>query len=289
MLFIAPSNSWKTSIKTATSKPKPDLARRSLIPMIFFVSMLPSATAQALDSNNNGEYDTIRLQQQQLQHNENRPFVSSAFTRKELTNSIIASQDTNISPAEVYETILRLKIKGFGKGSGSNANPNTARALDLGAGAGVSTQVIFQELGYVNIDAVDWSGDAWRKNVVDGGYCPPSVNFYELDDERFLEKWKKEDFEKYDIVAFNFAINRGKALYFCDTVLKEGGFLLAPINTQDDYWLKQTYQLLDADGKVVWSATDVGAWSVQFQPDVTQDTCQGVWCSPFNGFQKLRR
>mmetsp|Transcript_14411 Transcript_14411/g.33520 ORF Transcript_14411/g.33520 Transcript_14411/m.33520 type:complete len:305 (-) Transcript_14411:197-1111(-) len=290
IVAIPPSISWKMATTSTTSKPKPDPGRRSVIPLIFSVPMLASAKARALDSNENGGHDTMQPQQHQSRNDENRPFVSSAFTRKELTNSIVASQDTNISPAEVYETILRLNIEGFnGRGSKSNAEPNTARALDVGAGAGVSTQVIFQELGFVNIDAVDWSGDAWRKNVVDGGYCPPSVNFYELDDERFVEKWKKENFEKYDIVAFNFAVNRGKALYFCNTLLKEGGLLLAPINTQDDYWLKQTYQLLDADGKVVWSATDVGAWSVQFQPDVTQDTCQGVWCSPFNGFQKLRR
>jgi len=219
-----------------------------------------------------------------------RPFVSAAYARKELTNSIVASRDTNISPAEVYETILRLKKQGLdGRGSKSTSDPSTARALDVGAGAGVSTQVIFQELGYRNIDAVDWSGDAWRSNVVDGGYCPPSVNFYELDDERFMEKWKREKLEKYDIIAFNFAVNKDKALYFSQNLLKEGGLLLAPINTQEDYWLKQTYQLLDADGKLVWSAGDVGAWAVQFQPDVTQETCQGVWCPPFNGFQKLLR
>jgi len=161
--------------------------------------------------------------------------------------------------------------------------------LDVGAGAGVSTQVIW-ELGYREIDAVDWSGDAWRKNVVEGGYCPPSVKFYEADDERrFVEEWKQRQLEKYDIIAFNFAVNQNKALSFCRNLLKPDGLLLAPINTQQDYWLKQTYQLLDAQGNVIWSANDVGAWSVQFQPDVTQDTCQGVWCAPFNGFQKMRR
>jgi hypothetical protein len=250
--------------------------------MIFFVPLLPSATAQALDSKSSGDQDKISLQQQQ---DASRPFVSAAFTRKELNNAITASRDTNISPLEVYETILRLKERG----NGSTSDRCTARALDVGAGAGVSTQVIFQELGYANIDAIDWSGDAWRNNVIDGGYCPPSVHFYELDDERFVEKWKREKLEKYDIIAFNFAVNRDKALYFSKNLLKEGGFLLAPINGQQDYWLKQTYILIDADGKILWSAADVGAWSVQFQPDVTQDTCQGIWCSPFNGFQKLRR
>jgi len=254
--------------------------------MVFFAPILPSATAQALDpTDRSGEENQTQLQEGK------RPFVSAAFTRRELTNSIIASRDTNISPLEVYETILRLKENSSNSEviTSTGSTISTARALDVGAGAGVSTQVIFQQLGYVNIDAIDWSGDAWRINVVEGGYCPPTVNFYELDDERFVEKWKAKKLEKYDIIAFNFAVNRDKALFFCKTLLKSEGLLLAPINSQQDYWLKQTYQLLDAKGDVVWSAGDVGAWSVQFQPDVTQDTCQGVWCSPFNGFQKLRR
>jgi SAM-dependent methyltransferase len=209
-----------------------------------------------------------------------KPFVTAGFPKKEYTNSIVASRDTNISPLEVYDTIQgRLRRK---------SNNENARALDVGAGAGVSTQVIYQQLGYVNIDAVDWSGDAWEANVVEGGYCPPTVNFYALDDERFVAMWKKQGLPKYDIIAFNFAVNSDKALYFCRELLKPDGLLLAPINTQRDYWLKQTYQLLDAEGRVAWSANDVGAWAVQFQPDVTADTCQGIWCAPFNGFQKLR-
>lgn len=283
MFYIAPNKAWETRTSPKTAKPPQNLTRRALLPMIFLAPLLPSTTAQALDSNIGEEQTKISLQQQDGE-DASRPFVSAAYSRKELTNSIVASRDTNISPAEVYETIKRLKNGGL-NGSGSTS----ARALDVGAGAGVSTQVIFQELGYSNIDALDWSGDAWRINVEDGGYCPPSVHFYELDDERFMEKWKKEKLEKYDIIAFNFAVNRDKALCFSKNLLKEEGLLLAPINTQPDYWLKQTYQLMDVDGKVVWSAGDVGAWSVQFQPDVTQDTCQGVWCSPFNGFQKLRR
>jgi len=255
--------------------------------------MIPSATAKALDpiSSSGDDNDNKKTPLQQQQQDMNRPFASAAFSRKELTNSIVASRDTNISPLEVYETIMRLKKQDSGgKATGSaGAPPSTARALDVGAGAGVSTQVIFQQLGFINIDAIDWSGDAWRINVVEDGYCPPSVNFYELDDERFVEKWKKENFEKYDIIAFNFGVNSDKALYFCKNLLKPEGLLLAPINSQQDYWLKQTYQLLDADGKIAWSAADIGAWSVQFQPDVTQETCQGIWCSPFNGFQKLRR
>lgn len=285
-ICIAQDEAWESNPLTTPTKHSPNLARRSLFPL-FFVPLLPSATAQALDSMHIEDPKKVSYQ---LHDDENRAFVSAAFIRKELTNSIVASRDTNISPLEVYETILRLKKPELDdKGSGSNSALYTARALDVGAGAGVSTQVIFQELGYTNIDAIDWSGDAWRKNVVDDGYCPPSVHFYELDDERFIAKFTIEKLEKYDIIVFNFAVNTEKALFFCKNLLKEGGLLLAPINTEKDYWLKQTYQLLDDDGKVVWSASNVGAWSVQFQPDVTQDTCQGVWCSPFNGFQKIRR
>mmetsp|Transcript_4101 Transcript_4101/g.9883 ORF Transcript_4101/g.9883 Transcript_4101/m.9883 type:complete len:311 (-) Transcript_4101:67-999(-) len=284
-VFIAPNNAWEMKSVTTTSKlPTTNLPRRSFLAL---APVLTSAAAQALDPGiPSGDNNKLSLEQQQ--NDAERPFVSAAFPRKELTNSIVASRDTNISPAEVYETILRLK-KESSDGSASGSTGAPPRALDVGAGAGVSTQVIYEQLGYTNIDALDWSGEAWRINVVEGGYCPPTVHFYELDDERFVEQWKKENLGKYDVIAFNFAVNREKAQYFCKNLLKPDGLLLAPVNAQQDYWLKQTYQLLNANGEVAWSAADVGAWSVQFQPDVTQDTCQGIWCSPFNGFQKLRR
>jgi len=228
----------------------------------------------------------------ETQQPQRRPFSSAAFPKKEYTNSIVASRDTNISPLEVYET-LQTQLKessGQQQGSSSSSSPQQPRrALDVGAGAGVSTQVIYEQLGYTNIDALDWSGDAWRINVVENGYCPPTVSFYELDDERFVEQWKTRGLDKYDVIAFNFAINEDKALYFSKNLLRRDGILLAPVNTQQDYWLKQTYKLIDSTGTTVWSANDVGAWSVQFQPDVTQPTCQGIWCSPFNGFQRLQR
>jgi len=243
------------------------------------------------------EYQTDKQQQQQ------RPFVSAAFSRQEYTNSLVASRDTNISPLEVYETILRLQSNTNNNNTTTSTTANTEkkkhlRALDVGAGAGVSTQVIYQQLGYTTIDAIDWSAEAWNQNVRENdlGYCPSTVTFYELDDERFVEEWKKKNTKtttntmKYDIIVFNFAVNYSKALYFCQHLLQAPhGLLLAPINAQPDYWLKQTYQVLDCQGTVLWSAVDVGAWSVQFQPDVTQATCQGIWCMPYNGFQKLQQ
>mmetsp|Transcript_5359 Transcript_5359/g.8798 ORF Transcript_5359/g.8798 Transcript_5359/m.8798 type:complete len:282 (-) Transcript_5359:34-879(-) len=215
-------------------------------------------------------------------------FRSGGFGREEYTNSIVASRDTNISPKEVYDTLAKLK-----KTDNTDVGKQQLRALDVGAGAGVSTQVLW-DMGYQTIDALDWSGEAWRLNVEENGSCPASVHFFELDDERFLQQWKakannsRKDSERYDVIAFNFAVNRNKANMFCKDLLKENGILLAPINTQTDYWLKQVYTLMDSSGQTLWTANDVGAWSVQFQPDVTQDTCQGVWCAPFNGFQRLR-
>jgi protein-L-isoaspartate O-methyltransferase len=198
----------------------------------------------------------------------NDGFVSAGYSRSEYTNSITASRDTNISPKEVYDTLGRLR--------------RGTRALDVGAGAGVSTQVLY-EMGFRDIDACDWSSDAWDANVIS---CPDSVKFYPMDDERFVKRWRDAKGDRYDAIVFNFAINQRKAVQFATELLNEDGLLIAPVNTQDDYWLKQTYQLMDVNGKTLWSASDVGAWSVQFQPDVTQDTCQGIWCPPFNGFRK---
>ena len=170
---------------------------------------------------------------------------------------------------------------------------NPPRALDVGAGAGVSTEVLYQ-LGYHIIDALDWSGTAWEKYVVEdpSGHCPQSVKFYELDDERYLDQRREKqngDDGLFDVITFNFAVNESKAIQFATELLnKNHGRLLAPINTSNDYWLKQNYIIMDSKANVLWSAVDVGAWSVQFQPDVTQDTCSGVWCAPFNGFQKKR-
>jgi hypothetical protein len=259
-------------------------------------------------------------------------FHSAAYGLEEYNNAIVASRDTNVSPREVYDTIAsdylmeaavaartaanaaaaqqqqhhqhnnRKQKQQSNKQSivGSSSSP---RALDVGAGAGVSTEILYN-MGYHTIDAVDWSSVAWTKYVIEdnAGFCPESVHFYEMDDERYLDQYisnntssnnddeKKNNMLLFDVIVFNFAINKSKALRFASSILnKDHGRLLAPINTNDDYWMKQTYTVLDASGSILWSTSDVGAWSVLFQPDVTQDTCSGIWCSQYNGFQKKQK
>jgi len=126
---------------------------------------------------------------------------------------------------------------------------------------------------------------------VDEGKVPKGVVFTPLDDERFVdERLRPEKMEKFDAIVFNFGINESKAIKYAKEFLNpDVGRLLAPVNVKPDYWMKQSFKVYDAEGNVLWTADDVGAWSVQFQPDVTQDTCQGIWCAQFNGFQKKRK
>jgi 2-polyprenyl-3-methyl-5-hydroxy-6-metoxy-1,4-benzoquinol methylase len=202
-------------------------------------------------------------------------FRTTAVGQEEYTNAITASRDTNISPKEAYEQILSKIPK---------ASKQGARALDLGAGAGLSTQLLYQ-LGYQTIDAVDWSGDAWNDYVES---CPASVHFYEMADDPFFRLAQEQHFPKYDVICYNFAVNPQKVVQVAKTLLKpETGLLLAPVNDRADYWYKQSYWLLDSSGSITYKSTaEVGAWSVQFQPDVTADTCTGIWCGGFNGFNK---
>ena len=215
-------------------------------------------------------------------------FKSSGSSLRELGNAFTASRDTNISPGEAYDTIVNPQIvdaAAFARKSG-----RTPTALDVGCGAGVSTEILYNS-GFSSIDAVDWSGEAWRKYVVDEGHCPSSVTFYEVDDETFVNTNSdvRAGVRKYDVIIFNFAVNDKKAKAFTSYLTRSpASRLLAPVNTQEDYWLKQQYKIYDYNCAETYSATDVGAWSVQFQPDVTQDTCQGIWCPPFNGFKKKR-
>jgi len=220
-------------------------------------------------------------------------FRSTAYDLKEYTNSITASRDTNVSPKEAYD-VLSETIQPVAEKQNSNAaastNPNANRALDVGAGAGVSTQTLY-EMGFKTIDAVDWSGTAWNANVAE---CPASIQFYEMDDERFFalqqQQQENQDAAKklYQVIVYNFAINLDKAIRVAKEYLDptlENARMLVPANAQKDYWYKQTYYVIDAKGDIIYkSKPDIGAWSVQFQPDVTADTCQGPWCPPYNGF-----
>jgi SAM-dependent methyltransferase len=225
----------------------------------------PSEAAVALDNNSNDDSNN--------NDSDNVAFRTKAVGQEEYTNAITASRDTNISPKEAYDTLLR-KIP--------RASTTRARALDLGAGAGLSTQLLYQ-LGYHTIDAVDWSGEAWN-NYVES--CPPTCHFYEMADAPFFRLAQESAFPKYDIIVYNFAVNPQKAVQVAKKLLVPAtGLLLAPVNDRADYWYKQTYWLIDASGEIVYkSSPEVGAWSVQFQPDVTAETCTGIWCGGFNGF-----
>lgn len=193
--------------------------------------------------------------------------------RAEYTNSITASRDTNVSPQEAYDSILKYLPHNQQQQQDNNSQPRIA--LDVGAGAGLSTSYLFHDLGYHTIDAVDWSGDAWRSNVQQ---TPASVRFYELDDDSFLRAIATAENRKYDIICYNFAINPAKAVRVARQYLTESGVLFAPVNDRPEYWYKQTYYTLNVKGQVLQkSDADVGAWSVQFQPDVTSDTCTGTF------------
>jgi SAM-dependent methyltransferase len=175
---------------------------------------------------------------------------------KEYTNSIVASRDTNISPTEVYDTLAKLRVATATTASQSNG----IRALDVGAGAGVSTQVLW-ELGYREIDAVDWSGTAWHLNVEENGSCPPSVHFYELDDERFLKQWRQEinnrikeinshhhhhhHHRRNDMTRLFLILqtNRRKAVYFAKELLKDGGI----------DWLRSIHRMIIGSSKYTHS------------------------------------
>uniref|UniRef100_A0A7S0BZW0 Methyltransferase domain-containing protein n=1 Tax=Proboscia inermis TaxID=420281 RepID=A0A7S0BZW0_9STRA len=237
-------------------------------------------TVSTIDDVTSNESDNLKPEEE---------FISAGYTRYEMTNSIIASKDTNISPGEVYE-IIQSKFM-FDPIQSARNEKRIPRVLDVGCGAGVSTQTLWK-MGYKDIQAIDWSAAAWDRYVTDDptARCPPSVKFYEVDDERYRAMWRSKNLPKFDAVVFNFAVNDAKAKSFAKEMLAENGRLLAPVNERNDYWLKQAFRCYDTKGDIVFSgASDIGAWSVQFQPDVTQDTCQGIWCSQYNGFQKMKK
>ncbi|GMI31075.1 hypothetical protein TeGR_g1278 [Tetraparma gracilis] len=199
-----------------------------------------------------------------------QPFSSSGTPLLELTQTTAASRDTNISPLEYYDTLREL----------ARVPPGSPplSALDVGCGAGVSTELL-SELSYSSVTALDWSRAAWDS------YARPSPNvtFYEYDDERFFRNFPSS---RFDLIVFNFAVNEAKALSAARDHLTPSGRLLAPVNLRADYWLSQQLRLYERSGALLYNASRVGAWDVLFQPDVTQDTCQGIWCKAFNGWER---
>jgi SAM-dependent methyltransferase len=200
-----------------------------------------------------------------------------------LSNSIVASRDTNVSPKEIYDFLQREDDLKPATIMGSSS-ATQGRALDLGAGAGVSTQVLLQA-GWNSIDAVDVSRLAWDKFATARGDLPSSVRFFHTNDEQFVELWRREvdertrEPQRYDLVVLNYAVNTEKARRLAAELLVPGrGRLLAPTNVQNDYWFEQTYVLLNKEGSIQWTRSTLGSYDVLFQPDFTSPSCQGQWC-----------
>lgn len=157
--------------KHRTSEVVDDKDRRTLLSSWFVVSLSfpffhPTYDAIATEDL---WVDTLYHQQRQKEIEQQRPFRSAAFSKKEYTNSIVASRDTNISPLEVYETLeeqLLLQQQKQAKNDNKDVSATTTtpaaanaasttthgghRALDVGAGAGVSTQLLY-EMGYTEM------------------------------------------------------------------------------------------------------------------------------------------
>ena len=194
----------------------------------------------------------------------------------ELSNSIIASRDTNISPKEIYDFLWDKRseigpgpiLKQTSRGQGC--------CLDLGAGAGVSTRTLW-EMGWANVVAVDPSRLAWDRYAVSSA-LPSSVTFFHASDEAFLRMRSRARLDasnsggaggedassaalpafdalrsSFDLVVVNYAINHDKAVAFAKELLVPGGRLLAPTNVQDNYWFDQQYEFMDDGGKVLWT------------------------------------
>ena len=107
----------------------------------------------------------------------------------ELSNSITASRDTNVSPGEIYDFLRKTKdIRPEAILGPRESVDRRGRALDLGAGAGASTQVLW-DAGWAQVVAVDPSRLAWDK-FTDPARLPASVQFYHASDEQYLERWE---------------------------------------------------------------------------------------------------
>ena len=194
----------------------------------------------------------------------------------ELSNSITASRDTNVSPKEIYDFLRSeksLRPEAIVQRSGIN---RVGRALDLGAGAGVSTSVLW-DAGWETVVAVDPSRLAWDKYT---SILPSGVTFHQASDEQFVSWWlaSEPQPQRFDLIVLNYAVNKEKASQLAEQLLTAPGRLLAPINLADNYWFDQKYLLLDAKGNTQWERRTLGAYDVLFQPDYTAPTCQGQWC-----------
>ena len=141
-------------------------------------------------------------------------FHSNAFGLEEYNNVFAASDNTNVSPKEAYDTILS-KVSPTELTTATEAAGRPLRALDLGAGAGVSTEMLWR-LGYRELVAVDWSDAAWTR-FVSPASVPRSVTFMALDDQRWLGTWQAHaaaggGFEhgedgRFDAIVFNYAVS----------------------------------------------------------------------------------
>lgn len=274
---------FATSVKALVLRNGGPVCRRSAASSLFentcipvFLASYPSPAVADVPTKN-------RVDAQSLQDEEE--FVSAAYGREEYTNSIVASRDTNISPAEAYD-VIRQHIP---LASDLRWGDRNLRAADLGAGAGLSTTILYAEKGYHNIAAVDWSRVAWDASVVQQQSQRQSVLFYEMDDDSFFSslptKVHNNEEQLFDVIVYNFAINKDKAIRVARSFLSVDGLLLAPCNDRNDYWYKQSYILFDQTGSATWTSDAyLDAWSIQFQPDVTSPNCTGIWCGNFNGF-----
>jgi SAM-dependent methyltransferase len=189
--------------------------------------------------------------------------VSSARRLPELSNSIIASRDTNVSPKEIYDHLRSLTAADAELSPAALAPQRRGRALDLGAGAGVSTQVLW-DAGWREIEAVDPSGLAWER-FCEGAAALDGVRFHQQSDERYVAARPATD-ERFDLVIINYAVNAEKAVRFARELLTKNGRLLAPTNVQSDFWFNQRYELLDARGEVLWTRGTLGVRVAGIEP-----------------------
>jgi len=145
---------------------------------------------------------------------------------------------------------------------------NLGTALDLGAGAGYSTKVLSELDGITRIDAVDPSGDMWRRcgyaSALDG------VRFHQVTDEAFF---KAHERKKYDVINISYGVSTSKAEGIAAQHLKDGGVMLAPVGGGSCL----AYYEKKASGKVEKVAEDCSydRWNRKIVPDFTEGIRDG--------------